>query len=736
MRIGYASRLRTFCYLAKHFLLLLISAGICAAQTITVDTSHDTNRFVPNQTLGAGIDRIAVKAIDKDFVPAVLQRVFEAGWQPVTFRQNTELFVQAWHWNPNGSWSDPSGKGYFTGSTDSTGNARYSYGYDLPHRGMTRNDGTGNAGFSRLTDGDLNTYWKSNPYLTKRWTGESDSAHPQWVVLDLQQFQAVDTIRIAWADPYAADFLVQYWTAVEEPMHNPGRGVWKTFPFGDVHGAKGGTQTIRLTSAPMPVRYLRVWMTASSNTCDTHGSSDPRNCVGYAIREIYLGTTTVDGVFHDILRHTPDQDQTETQCSSVDPWHEPSDLGSTKQAQVGFDLFFQSGVTRGLPAVIPVAMLYDTPENAAAEIAYLKNRGYPIAYVELGEEADGQFTLPEDYAELYLQAARAIHKVWPGLKLGGPSFTGENQDIEAWPDANGKMSWTGRFLDYLRSHNGLDELAFFSFEHYPYDPCRIPWGSLYDEPELVSHIMQVWRDDGLPDNVPMLITESNLASGASEASVDIFSAIWLADYVGSFLNSGGKGLYFFHYLPLQMEHGCNDSPGGFNLFTIDADYQIQQPLAQFFASQMINLEWIKSPSAEYRVFPAKSDVSDGAGHALLTAYALKGTENDWSVMIVNRDQFNAHKVQVGFQDGTQRATSFSGAIGVSTFGRAQYEWHPASTVFMAHAEHAAEDPVLANTKGHADPDGPIAHNTVTASSGTSYEIPAASIVVLRGKLGQ
>jgi len=733
MQIGYAFSLAKY----SRLFFILVSAGFCAAQTITVDTSHETNHFVPNQTLGAGIDRIPVQAIDKDFVPGVLQRVFEAGWQPVTFRQNTELFVQAWHWNPNGTWSDPSGKGYFTGSTDSTGNARYSYGYDLPHRGMTRNDGTGNAGFSRLTDGDLNTYWKSNPYLTKRWTGEPDSAHPQWVVLDLQQFQLADTIRIAWADPYATDFLVQYWTAVEEPMHNPGRGVWKTFPFGDVRAAKGRTQTVRLTSAPMPVRYLRIWMTSSSNTCDTHGSSDPRNCVGYAIREIYLGTTTADGVFHDILRHTPDQDQTATQCSSVDPWHEPSDLGSTKQAQVGFDLFFQSGVTRGLPAVIPVAMLYDTPENAAAEIAFLKKRGYPLAYVELGEEADGQFTLPEDYAELYIQAARAIHKVYPGLKLGGPSFTGENQDIEAWPDENGKMSWTGRFLDYLKSHHALDELSFFSFEHYPYDPCRIPWGSLYDEPELVSHIMQVWRDDGLPDNVPMLITESNLAAGASEASLDIFSAIWLADYVGSFLNSGGKGLYFFHYLPLQMEHGCNDSPGGFNLFTIDKDYQIQQPLAQFFASQMINLEWIKSPDTEYQVFPARSDVSDGAGHALLTAYALEGRENEWSVMIVNRDQFNAHRVQVAFENGgAQKVTSFSGEVAVSTFGRAQYEWHPASTFFMAHEEHAAEDPVLANTKGRADPDGPIVHSTSKASPGSAYEIPAASIVVLRGKLGQ
>jgi hypothetical protein len=722
--------------------LALIFAGISysAAQTIDVDITpaHETNRFVPNQTLGAGIDRIPVEAIDKDLVPAALDKIFPAGWQPVTFRQNTELFAQAWHWNPKGTWSDPSGKGYFTGSTEPTEMTRYSYGYDLPHRGVTRNDGTGNAGFSRLTDGDLNTYWKSNPYLTERFTGESDSKHPQWIVIDLSQVQQVDTIRIAWAEPFATDFLIQYWTGVEEPMHSPTHGVWQTFPSGVIHNAKGGTQNIRLNSAPMPIRYVRIWMTASSNTCDTHGSSDPRNCVGYAMRELYMGPTTPDGVLHDITRHTPDQDQTATYCSSIDPWHEPSDLGSTKQAQVGFELFFTSGVTRGLPAVIPTAALYDTPESGAAEMAYLKKRGYPISYVEIGEEADGQFTLPEDYAELYIQFAVAIHRVDPSLKLGGPSFTGQNRDIETWPDEQGRVSWTGRFLDYLKSHGHLNDLAFFSFEHYPYEPCRIPWGSLYDEPELVSHIMQVWRDDGLPANIPMLITESNLTWSASEASLDILSALWLADYAGSFLNSGGKGLYYFHYLPLQLEHGCNDSPGTFGMFTVDANYQVQQPIAQYFASQMINQEWIRSATAEYRVFPAKGDLVDGAGHSLITAYALQHPDGEWSLMVVNRDQFTAHKVRIAFHDdATQRVTSFSGAVAISTFGREQYQWHPAPTTFMAHSALAAQTSVIANTKGFADPDGPILHASKDRSTaGTDYELPAASIVVLRGKLAE
>ena len=461
---------------------ILAFALSAAGQTISIDVSHPTNHFVPKETLGAGVDRIAVDAIDKDLLQPTLEKTQASGWQPVTFRQNTELAIEAWHWNPQGTWSDPSGKGYFTGSATPTEMLRYSYGYGLPRRGFTRNDGTDTVGFSRLTDGDVNAFWKSNPYLTSRFTGESDALHPQWVILDLAQVQQVDSLRVAWGEPYARHYEVQYWTGGEDPLHAPTRGVWQTFAGGVVANGEGAVETVRLNQSPVAVRFVRIWMTESSNTCGGDGAKsnnhDPRDCVGYAIRELYLGTTTEDGEFHDILRHTADQEQTATYCSSVDPWHQPSDLGSTKQAQMGFDLFFTSGVTRGLPAMVPVAMLYDTPDNAAAEIAYLKARGYPISYVEMGEEADGQYMLPEDYAALYLQWATAIHRVDPALKLGGPSFQGVNKDIEVWPDANGKVSWTGRFLDYLRQHGRMKDLAFFSFEHYPYEPCRIPWGML------------------------------------------------------------------------------------------------------------------------------------------------------------------------------------------------------------------------------------------------------------------
>src|SRR5678816_3085001 len=121
------------------------------------------------------------------------------------------------------------------------------------------------------------------------------------------------------------------------------------------------------------------------------------------------------------------------------------------------DRFYTSGYTRGLPAMVPVAMLYGTPEDSAAQIEYLLKRGYPISYIEMGEEPDGQYMMPEDYAALYLQWATAIHRVDPKLKLGGPSFQGVNEDIRVWPDAKGRTSWLGRFLDYLKARGKMSD---------------------------------------------------------------------------------------------------------------------------------------------------------------------------------------------------------------------------------------------------------------------------------------
>jgi hypothetical protein len=161
--------------LAPAAILLGALAYSSSAQTIRVDVkpSHSTNSFKPTEALGAGVDRIPLAATDKIFTEPVLRQILSTGWQTVTYRQNTELYVEAWHWNPKGTWSEPDQKGYFVGDATPTEFIRHSFGYPLPHAGFSQPDG---RGYSRLTDGDTGTYWKSNPYLTKAYTGEDDAS--------------------------------------------------------------------------------------------------------------------------------------------------------------------------------------------------------------------------------------------------------------------------------------------------------------------------------------------------------------------------------------------------------------------------------------------------------------------------------------------------------------------------------------------------------------------------------
>jgi len=684
--------------------------------TIHIDTSHVIKSFDPDVALGTSIDILPAGDVDKVYTPAILKESLSAGWGPITYRQNTELQGAAWHWNPNGTWSDPEHQsGYFTGSTEQGEAIRHSAGYPLPHRGNTRGDGRTRGHYSRLTDGDQNTYWKSNPYLTSKFTGEDDALHPQWVILDLGATEKIDTLRIDWASPYARRYLVQYWRSEREPLSSVTAGAWISFPNGLVTEGRGGKEILKLAASPTPARYIRLWMTQSSNTSAMEKSKDPRASLGYAIRELSAGTSTEAGEFVDLVKHQPDAGQTNTSVSSVDPWHSASDLDPQAGDQTGMDLFYTSGITNHLPAMIPIAMLYGTPEDAAAEIAYVEKRGYPISYVEMGEEPDGQKMLPEDYGALYLQFAAAIHKVDPALKLGGPVFEGVSEDIQVWPDAQGRVSWLGRFVDYLREHNRLGDLSFMSFEHYPFPPCEVTWPDLYREPELTEGILKIWRADGIPANVPLINTESNLSWGLTQEMTDIFSALWLADSVGSFLTLGGDIYYHSPIQPEPLRSSCNGW-STYGNFVADQNLNIRAYTAQYHASRMINLEWVRHGGGVHELFSAYADAKDGAGHGLIAAYPVRLPDGTWSVMVINKDPSNAHTVRFVFYQSANEYATFSGPVTRVTFGSEQYVWQ-------------AE-----GVNSHADPNQEPVRSEVSANADARFTLPKASMTILRGHL--
>jgi len=123
------------------------------AQTVHVDTTPaHAIKFDPDQALGSSMDILAAGQVDTVYSESILKESLSAGWGPITYRQNTELTIAAWHWNPNGTWSDPAHQsGYFTGSAEPKDFLRHSFGYSLPHRGSTRSDAS-QGKYSRLTD--------------------------------------------------------------------------------------------------------------------------------------------------------------------------------------------------------------------------------------------------------------------------------------------------------------------------------------------------------------------------------------------------------------------------------------------------------------------------------------------------------------------------------------------------------------------------------------------------------
>jgi len=168
-------------------------------------------------------------------------------------------------------------------------------------------------------------------------------------------------------------------------------------------------------------------------------------------------------------------------------------------------------------------------------------------------------------------------------------------------------------------------------------------------------------------------------------------------------------------MPAPIGHGINNSRGTFAMFSADQNLKILQPLSQFFASQLITLEWVQPGSGDHQIFSATSDILDGANNNLVTAYSVHRPDGEWSLLLVNKDQENSHSVKISFDDSTQPTPGhFSGPLTVKTFGKAQYQWHPATLT--------------------ADPDGPIASSNLNAEANTSYDLPSASITVLRGHL--
>lgn len=637
----------------------------------TVDVSRPTASFSPAEALGAGVDGHGRGTLRDIYTRANIRAMRSTGLSRLTYRVRTELGIEAWHWNPRGAWSDAAhAQGYWTSDSTSASGIMISHGYRLPRRGNTI-DQADNTGYSRLDDGDTSSYWKSNPYLDRTIDPEETAPHPQWVIADLGAVSAVNAIRIAWADPFATEYRVQYWRGevVDDIDENPA-GRWVTFPRGDFRAGAGGSTLIDLADSAVRTRFVRLVLTASSHTA-LAGSRDPRDSAGYAIRELWIGTRSPTGIA-DLLHHGASRaTQSTTYASSTDPWHRARDLDIDLE-QPGFDRVFASGLTNGYPVMIPVPVLFSTPEDGANELRLLAHRNYPVERIELGEEPDGQYVTPEDYAALYLRWASALHHISPNTLLGGPSFQGlDSRVMMAWPDDSAGAPWMTRFLSVLRARGRVADFGFVSFEWYPFDDVCAPTApQLAAAPGRLADALQRLEDEGVPRTLPKVIAEYGYSAFASRAEVDIEAALFDADLVGHFLSLGGSAAYLYGYEPtyLDRELRC-DAWGNNALFLATSHRDIRHPVAAYHALRLLTHEWLEPGMGRHSTYRVVSPDS------LLSAYAVLRPDGKWSVVLVNRDAERERTVRIRFTGDTLGAR-MSASHDQWIFSRAQYRWHP------------------------------------------------------------
>jgi hypothetical protein len=682
-----------------------------------VTADHPVNRLVPTEALGAGVDGHEKGECAQMFTDKNITEMLSAGLGPLTYRLRTELGSEAWHWNPRGRWSDPLHNcGYWT-SDDSLGEAiNVSYGYRLPRRGNTI-DQANDDGYSRIADGDTNSFWKSNPYLDSHFTGESEDAHPQWVVIDLGAQKLVNAIQIHWGMPYATRYRVEYWPG-NDPMHlqPDDDDDWQPFANGTIADAHGGSELVRLAERPRAVQFVRILISRSSHTA-AENSGDVRDSLGFAIREVDLGKLGKDGRFHDHIRHAPDRHrQTIIYTSSTDPWHRAKDLDPSTE-QPGLDFVLRSKLTNNLPVLVAAGVLYDTPENATAEVQYLLRRNYSLEGIELGEEPDGQWVSPEDYATLYAGVARRLVALKSPLKIGGPSLQNFEDQLLAWQNGSGNRSWMNRFLGYIR--DAKVPFDFLSFEFYPFDNiCADPAPHLLQIPERLGAMMASLRKDGVPADIPWLMTEYGYSVFGGRPEVDIEGALFNTDTVGVFLSLGGAKPYLYGYEPNYLQNELKCSWGNLMMLQLNPKGDQLNRLSAYYAAQLLTKEWMQPVNEQHEIFPVVVKETKNDAHEVtplaVTAYAVRRPDKQWALLAINKNPKRAAQLNVEFTlPGETQPLSFVGQVEVIQFSRAQYAWR--------------DD----GSSGHPIRSMPPAQFTREASA--SYPLPPYSVTVLRGK---
>ena len=269
-----------------------------------------------------------------------------------------------------------------------------------------------------------------------------------------------------------------------------------------------------------------------------------------------------------------------------------------------------------------------------------------------------------------------------------------------------------RFLRHIRANQC--PFDFFSFEFYPFDDvCSDAAPQLLENPKRLRVMMTSLRADGVPTDIPWLMTEYGYSVFAGRHEVDIEGALFNADTVGTFLTLGGSKPYQYGYEPNYLTDELKCSWGNLMMLQMNPDSDQLNRLSGYYAVQVITKEWMQPTNETHDIFPASIKMRGSRSAPSISIYALHRPDKQWAILAINKDPRRLARLEVKFKLAGKPVT-FAGKVDVIQFSRQQYAWHDDAQ------------------NGHPIRSMPPAHVRRLASP--SYELPPYSLSVLRGYL--
>jgi hypothetical protein len=223
------------------------------------------------------------------------------------------------------------------------------------------------------------------------------------------------------------------------------------------------------------------------------------------------------------------------------------------------------------------------------------------------------------------------------------------------------------------------------------------------------------RADGVPIDIPWLMSEYGYSVFAGRHEVDIEGALFNADTVGAFLNHGGTKAYLYGYEPNFLQDELKCSWGNLMMLQLNPESDQLNRLSGYYGAQLIAKEWMQPTNEAHDIFPVTINRKNSASSPVVTVYAVRRPDKQWALLAINKDPNHAAQLNVQFDiPGAKQPVSFVGQVELIQFSRQQYAWH-------------ADGP-----NGHPIRSMPAARFTQETSS--SYELPPYSLTVLRGRL--